>query len=90
MHASCATHDGRVVAVGEDVEEVGGRDEVEAGEGESLRLEVLGERLLAQHQRLLERLETVEQLRTVRRVHDVRRLLHFRHQLLKTCRQERE
>ena len=38
----------RVVSVGQDVEQIGGRHEVEPREGQTFRLQVLSERLLTQ------------------------------------------
>ena len=39
---------GRVVSVGQDVEQIGRRHEVEPREGQTFRLQVLSERLLTQ------------------------------------------
>ena len=77
-----AHHDLGLVSVGEDIEQISRRDEVEAREGESLRLEVLSECLLAQRQLTLDGLQTIEQTRDARCFNDVLVLLYFRHDLL--------
>lgn len=73
-----------VVAVGEDVEQVGGGDEVEPGESEALRLQVLGQSLLTQRQLVLQTVQPLIQLGLVGGLHHVLRPLHVLHDLLGT------
>ena len=71
-----------LVSVGEDIEEISRRHEVESREGESLRLEIFSKCLLAQRQLTLDRLQTFKKFRSVRRRHHVLALLDLSNKLL--------
>ena len=71
-----------LVSVGEDIEEISRRHEVESREGESLRLEIFSKCFLTERQLTLDRLQTFEQVCETRRLHHVLALLHLRHYLL--------
>ena len=59
------------VANRENVEQINGRDEVEPWKCKSLRLQVVGERLLTQYQFRLYRLQSVVKVKLVGRLNNI-------------------
>ena len=80
------THSSRVVAIGQDVQQVSRGHKVEAREGQSLGFQVLSESLLTKSQLTLLCIQPLIQVGLVGSLHYISCLLNIFHQFLKTAR----
>ena len=88
VHCTCCTcihtHLDWLVAIGQNVQQVGRRDEIESWERESLSLQVLCQSLLADGQPVLDALQLIVEVGSVAHLYYVGDLFGCRHQHLHT------